>query len=614
MPLTDADVGLGPAVMSDADVGLVGPAPGFLQGAVQAAQQIYPSILTQQQAAAQRTTPVIQAQAPNLLGPATADELGNVGYKDPSGQFVPTDRNKHVVLLDPADNTPKVYARTEKTEEGALASAGHMLGTMMGPGNIMFGGVVPPTIAAVERLGVEVPRAIASQRPLTTFTGQVVARAPGGGPLQEAIPRSVEQLGGKVSEAAELAGGSVSPAAAGEGFTGAIERVFKPRVSGETARAYEGVERLLDPNRTQPLNATQDVVRDIVSRRTAAALPGAGRSADLVLEAVNRPQGMTYRGIKDLRQNIGELLEGGILPEGYSETELRRVYGALSDDLRTAVIDAGGPRAAIAFERANKLAEGVAGWKDTLRKVVGPSTRSGEGVYEAIVRMAGSGPSADQQGLIAARAAVPREVWQDIASTAISTLGRNRAGVFSPAQFISDYGRLSDVGKRALFGSVGSGNVIPFLDDIAQVSNRFVQAGKLANVSGTAGHQAFYATMASIFGGTIGAVAAGPVALIPPAAAIGGMIGTNLMARVLATPATAASMARWARVYQAVAERPTPAGIAAMGRVSGELANTINGSLGTKLTPADVMRSTVQGPGTGQAGENQNRVPRPEGQ
>jgi hypothetical protein len=614
MPLSDADVGLS-TPMSDADVGLAAPPQGFLQGVVSAAQRIYPGFLSTQQAAAQRTTPVIEAQAPNLLGPATADELGNVGYKDPSGQFVPTDTNKHVVLLDPADNTPKVYARTEKTAAGAAESAGHMLSTMFGPGNIGISRAAPAAVQAAERLGVDVPQAIASERPLTQFSGQVVARAPGGGPLQEAIPRSIEQLGGKVSEAAELAGGAVSPARAGEGFGQAVESGFKPGgpIKSEVERAYSAVGRLVDPNRTQPLNATREAVQAIATERASGALPGAGKAADFVEEAINRP-GLTYDGIKRLRTSLGEMLESGRLPEGVSEGELRRIYGALSDDLRTAVIDAGGPRAAVAFERANRLAAGVADWRDQLRKILGPTTRSGEGIYEAVARMAGQGASADQQGLLAARAAVPREVWQDIASTTISRLGRNRAGEFSPALFIRDYNRLSDVGKRTLFGTVGSGNVIPFLDDIAQISERFVQAGKLANVSGTAGHQAFYTALTSIFGGLAATPVLGPAALLAPAAAIGGIVGNNVMARVLATPATAASMARWARVYQAVAERPTPAGIATFQRVSGELANTINGAFGTKLAPADIMRSTVQGPSTGKAGENQNRVPRPEGQ
>ena len=608
--LSDAEVGLGgPGLLSDADVGI------GAQPETSTIQRLAIDYANQQEAAGQRTTPIISAQAPNYLGPATVDELGNLGYKDINGQFVPTDQNQHITLTDPADNTRKVYARTEKTSEGELSSAGRMLGTMFGPGNIQVLKAVPAGVAAAERLGVDVPRAIATESPLIRFGGQVAARAPGGGPLQEAIPQSVRQLEGSVGEAADLAGGRVSPAAAGEGFRAGIEGPFKSQTSSATGQAYGGVEKLLDANRTQPLNNTMNVVNDIVARRGAAGLAGEGRAANLVMESATRPEGLTYSGIKDLRTNIGELLDTGVLPEGFSEGELRRIYGSLSDDLRTAVIEGGGPRAAVAFERANKLASGIADWKDQLRKVVGPSTRSGEGVYEAVARMAGTGASADQQGLLAARAAVPKEVWQDVASTTISKLGRTRAGEWSPAAFLSDYRNLSDMGKRVLFGATGSGNVLPFLDDIAQVSDRFVQAGKLANTSGTAGHQAFYTAMMGILTGVAAAPTFGAAALIPPAAAIGGIVGNNIMARVLATPSTAASMARWARAYQTVAERPTPAGISALSRVSGEFAKTVNGAFGTKLTPQQILRSTVQGgPGTSEAGTNQENIPRPPGQ
>jgi hypothetical protein len=117
--------------------------------------------------------------------------------------------------------------------------------------------------------------------------------------------------------------------------------------------------------------------------------------------------------------------------------------------------------------------------------------------------------------------------------------------------------------------------------------------------------------MGSIFTGIAAIPTFGFKALIPPLGVIGSLVGGNVMARVLAQPSTTASLARWSRVYQAVAERPTPAGIAAFQRTSGELANTINGTLGTKLTPQQIMRSTVQSPSDAQAGDNQQQIPRP---
>src|SRR6478609_3652947 len=165
----------------------------------------------QQQAAAQRTSPYINdTRNLNMLGPATEDELGNIGYKDPQGNFVPTDQNKHVVLTDPNDAIPKVFMRTPNTDEGPALSAGRMLGTMMGSGAIELGKAAPVAVQAAERLGVDLPRAIATNNPAVKFTGQVLAKAPGGSPITEAVSSSLEQLGNSVQRGAELAGGDIN--------------------------------------------------------------------------------------------------------------------------------------------------------------------------------------------------------------------------------------------------------------------------------------------------------------------------------------------------------------------------------------------------------------------
>jgi hypothetical protein len=45
----------------------------------------------------------------------------------------PEPRNKHIVLTDPADQTPKVYARTPETDEGRLSALGHIVGQGLAP-------------------------------------------------------------------------------------------------------------------------------------------------------------------------------------------------------------------------------------------------------------------------------------------------------------------------------------------------------------------------------------------------------------------------------------------------------------------------------------------------
>lgn len=92
--------------------------------------------LNQGAAAGQLTTPDIASQERNLLSSEVhQNEVGELLFRDPrNGQMVVTDQNKHVVLRDPADQKVKVFARTENTNEGQIASAGRMLMTGLASG------------------------------------------------------------------------------------------------------------------------------------------------------------------------------------------------------------------------------------------------------------------------------------------------------------------------------------------------------------------------------------------------------------------------------------------------------------------------------------------------
>lgn len=546
------------------------------------AQRMLIDFNNQQQAAGQRTTPIVSSQA--LIGPAQQNDAGEIGYTGPSGEFIPTDKNKHVVLTDPEDNTPKVYARTEKTDEGLLPSLGRLIGSGMGAGNIEVTKAVPAAISAAQRIGVDLPKVIATDSPLVGFTGQVLARAPGGGPVMQAIEDSRNALGSSVGRAADMAGGATDAAVTGDNFKGAINNSFKPMVKSGIGAAYDNAAALMDKSKLTPLTNTQGAVASILARRGESAIDGLGKAVDTVAEGIKRPGGMSFEGIKGLRTHVGEMLDTGIFPEGMSQGELKQLYGALSDDLRASATNSGGARGLAAFERANELNKKVEAWKDGLAKIVGSDKRSGEGITETIIRMASTGPSADIKTLAQARSAVPKEVWQDVASTAIKRLGVSRNGEWTPAAFATDFRQLSARGRALLFSSVGSGDVLPFLNDIAEVSQKFVDRGKLANTSGTAGHNALYAAGGAILMGLSRGDWKEPLAVI------GAVGGANVLSRLLATKATAASVGRWARYYSTFAERQTPAAKFGLETATKNLAGTAS-SNGIQIDPSRLMQS-----------------------
>lgn len=459
---------------------------------------------------------------------------------------------------------------------------------------------MPPALqanTAAQNIGVELPKAIGTDSQFQRFMGQVANKMPGGGPMQEGVASALRQTGEAVGEAATKAGGVADPMSAGQGFQQGIEGYFKPTTKARVSAAYDAVDNHVSPTFTRPLSETQGAIADIVARRQASGEADPGKAINTVLGGATRPGGLTYAGVKDLRTRVGEMLDTGIFPEGMSQGELRRVYGSLSDDLKATVQAAGGKPAMDAFNRANAMNKFVEEWKDNLGKVLG-SDRSGEAITASIQRMASSGSAGDLKALTMARAAVPKNVWQDVATTTVSRLGLDKKGEFSPAIFLNDFTKLSDKGKQLLFGSVGSADVLPHLNDIATVSKKFVEAGKLANTSGTAGHNAAY----TMLGGAAAGLMHG--SLIEPISAVSAVVGNNLMARALSRPASAASIARWTRAYQALVAGPTPPSAASFKIASGNLANTINGTLGGKFQAADFMKA-IQAPATARTDENQ---------
>jgi hypothetical protein len=441
----------------------------------------------------------------------------------------------------------------------------------------------PEVTQSAARIGVDLPKAIATENPLTKFLGQFSAKMPGGGPMLEATGNAVRQTGEAVERGASLAGGVADAQSAGSGFKTAINDSFKPAIKATVGRAYDEVERLTNPNVTTPLSSTQGTIADIVARRQASGEDAAGKAVETALGGATRPGGLTFQGVKDLRTRVGEMLDTSTFPEGMSQAELRRIYGSLTDDLKTAAMNAGGRPAVDALEAANTLNANVARWKEQLGKVLG-SDRSGEAVTAAIIRAA-SEKGGDARALLAARSAVPAPVWQDMAATAVGRLGLDRKGEFSPAIFLNDYAALSDRGKQLLFGSIGSGDLIGHLDDIARVSQKFVDAGKLANTSGTAGHSALYTALG---GAGVGLAHA---SFIEPITALSSIVGNNVLARALAKPASAAAVARWARTYDTLATNPNTRSLGAFSAAS----RSLSSNLGVNATTDDFLRA-IQGP------------------
>jgi hypothetical protein len=203
---------------------------------------------------------------PNLISDQVHEnDAGEAMFIDPqSGRLMPTDSAKHVILRDPSDNALKVFARTPETNEGAAASAGRLLGTGMAAPRMAVSEAAPAAISAAERIGVDVPKGIATESPLTAFTAQVAARAPGGGPLMKAIEESRDALKGAVDRCGEGRRGERPGDGRRQLRQGDRDLVQAPVKSGVSA-AYDNLSQLVDPNKLTPLANTKNTTAGIIA-------------------------------------------------------------------------------------------------------------------------------------------------------------------------------------------------------------------------------------------------------------------------------------------------------------------------------------------------------------
>src|SRR5262249_53776170 len=136
----------------------------------------------------------------------------------------------------------------------------------------------------------------------------------------------------------------------------------------------------------------------LTARDVASATQDGQKVIDLVREALQRPRGLTYEGLKELRTRVGERLFGEIAPEaGTSARALNSIYSALTEDLRFGVQRAGigkrgssAQQALAAFDQATAEHARIKGIVKQLKNIVGTDgSASAERVFDRIAAMAG---------------------------------------------------------------------------------------------------------------------------------------------------------------------------------------------------------------------------------
>lgn len=265
--------------------------------------------------------------------------------------------------------------------------------------------------------------------------------------------------------------------------------------------------------------------------------------AELLYTLKNLSDGtLPYDALKKLRTLVGNEMADSGLSSDVPRSKWKKLYGAISEDLGTAV--KGNKQAENAWNRANNYTRSGMRRLEILDRVMDKN-----GGPEAVFKAATSGTKEGATTLRAVMQSLPKENQRDLAAAMVRRLGKavsSKQGAdgdtFSTETFLTNWNNLSVEAKSALFDRFGP-RFKQDMNRVAQVAANLRKGSKVfANPSGTsqgvAQATAVTAFVMSILTGNFG-TAGGIVA---------GATAANGLSRLMVKPEFVSWLAQTTRV------------------------------------------------------------------
>jgi len=310
----------------------------------------------------------------------------------------------------------------------------------------------------------------------------------GGGPLERALERSNSDIQRRLAQISDDISTTRGTEAAGRTIKGAIsgQGGFVDRFKAQSGVMWRAVDDAIGAETQVGVSNTKGALDNLVRTDDFAKILNTPKIAE-IKGAMDARQSVDYATLRELRSAIGARLSDQRLTSDIPTSELRRLYGAISEDIRSAA-GAAGDDVLRAFNRANNYTRSgharLEGFienvmkKDDFAKVFTAVTKGGAGTQTINAFK---------------RSMKPRE-WEIVASNVVRELGRASDGAqsaagdaFSINKFLTDWNRLG-VAKQAVFS--GSPKLAKYgrdLEAIARTAERVKTASQVgSNSSGTA--------------------------------------------------------------------------------------------------------------------------------
>jgi hypothetical protein len=274
--------------------------------------------------------------------------------------------------------------------------------------------------------------------------------------------------------------------------------------------------------------------------------------------------------IREFVHKTGRDLAQKVFPEGSRELMLKHAdildRAKEARDLTAEVAKATKPgETPVPRGPMAELAKRIIGGKVEEGGVAGGKMGKDEALWQTIKGF--TGPHGDVKALAGLLRELPPDLKGNIAGSVMRGVGKGRDGNFSLDKFATDWGNIQPRAKAVLFDAQHVRDV----DNLVTIAQRMKDVKKnYGNPSGTAQNAAFNKLAAMVTAIGTGAVS------IP--AAVGGVVlggAGNVGARILARPASASSLAKYAKALEQQAKSPTPSNQALVNMTERNLANTV---------------------------------------
>lgn len=216
--------------------------------------------------------------------------------------------------------------------------------------------------------------------------------------------------------------------------------------------------------------------------------PTIGRIARALSEDADS---IRFGDLRALRTWVREQRARPSLTQNIDEAALASLERALTRDIYDSALAIGDQSAAHALRRADQFYRAGQQRIQSALQAFDPNRGGGAQAYQRIVALAREGGRQNTRQLQQLRNSLRPDEWRQVAASVIDDMGRPTAGnpgvlepgAFSVEQFVTNYAKLSEEGRRILFGGPGRENLAAALDNLAQVAGYQKGVERMVNAS-----------------------------------------------------------------------------------------------------------------------------------